>query len=230
MKGRLIGALWIIAALLAAYMIDGGRYFFLLIWFCMAMAYGEIYAVSDINPWRMRPYMDKLKYVHVVEGAILAAAVIAAWFLSRDEFVMVIMVCVLSDVGAFAVGKLFGKHKVAALKQISPNKTYEGYIGGVIFPLMAIILAPAIFGVYLNGSLIVFAFCGGLVAEIGDLLGSATKRRLGMKDSNEELMNYKFWRILEYPLKGHGGYLDRVDSLALGLVAYGIIKVVASLL
>ena len=43
-------------------------------------------------------------------------------------------------------------------------------------------------------------------------------------------MNYKFWRILEYPLKGHGGYLDRVDSLALGLVAYGIIKVVASLL
>ena len=88
---------------------------------------------------------------------------------------MVIMVCVLSDVGAFAVGKLFGKRKVAALKQISPNKTYEGYIGGVIFPLMAIILAPATFGVYLNGPLIVFAFCGGLVAEIGDLLGSATK-------------------------------------------------------
>ena len=77
MKGRLIGALWIIAALLAAYMIDGGRYFFLLIWFCMAMAYGEIYAVSDINPWRMRPYMDKLKYVRVVEGAILAVVVIA---------------------------------------------------------------------------------------------------------------------------------------------------------
>ena len=70
MKGRLIGALWIIAALLAAYMIDGGRYFFLLIWFCMAMAYGEIYAVvldtiRTIKILRRGSTPDVLRYVPI---------------------------------------------------------------------------------------------------------------------------------------------------------------------
>ena len=150
--------------------------------------------------------------------------------MNRSEMALVIIVCVLSDVGAFTFGKTIGKHKVGFLRQVSPNKTWEGYLGGYIFALFAIVLAPAFIGVKLTSTEVCFILVGGLVAEIGDLLGSASKRRLGVKDSNEELMNYPFFRILEYPIEGHGGYLDRVDSLALGLVVFAIIKYVASLL
>ena len=230
MKGRLIGALWIIAALLIGYFAWDGALFSALLFFCLLMAVGEVIAVSDYNPWRMRPFMGKLRHIHIVQALVLCIAMLEVWRFSRDELTLVILVCVLSDVGAFVVGKTIGRHKVKFLRQISPNKTWEGYIGGIVFALFAIVLAPAIFGIELNAATISFIICGGLIAEIGDLLGSACKRRLGIKDSNEELMNYPFFRILEYPVKGHGGYLDRVDSLALGLVAFAIIRYVASLL
>lgn len=230
MKGRLIGALWIIAALALAYFAFDGQYFFVLVWFALAMAYAEIYVVTDANPWRMTPYDGKFKNIHMFQSCILVFAAVEAWFVNLDEIVMIILVCVLSDVGAFTVGKLIGKHKVTFLRQISPNKTYEGYIGGIIAPLFALLLGPALFGVEPTLPLLIWVIMGGLAAEIGDLLGSATKRCLGMKDSNEELIKYGVFRILEHPVKGHGGYLDRVDSLAFGLSAYAIIKLVASLL
>ena len=229
MKGRLIGALWIIAALAIGYFAWGGALFSALLFFCLLMALGEIIAITDYNPWRMRPYMGKLKQIHLLQTIVLCVAMINVWFFSRDELTLVIIVCVLSDVGAFTVGKTIGKHKVRFLRQVSPNKTWEGYVGGIVFALFAIPLAPALFGIDLTPVAITFILCGGLVAELGDLLGSACKRRLGIKDSNEELMYYPFFRILEYPVKGHGGYLDRVDSLALGLVVFAIIKYVASL-
>lgn len=230
MKGRLIGALWIIAALLIGYFAWDGALLPFLLFFCFMMAMGEIIAVSDYNPWRMRPFMGKLKQIHVVQAVVLCLAMFQIWFMDRSEMALVIIVCVLSDIGGFTVGKMIGKHKVGFLRQVSPNKTWEGYLGGYIFALFAIVLAPAFIGIKLNPAEICFILVGGLVAEVGDLLGSASKRRLGVKDSNEELMNYPFFRILEYPIKGHGGYLDRVDSLALGLVVFAIIKYVASLL
>ena len=230
MKGRLIGALWIIAALLIGYFAWDGVLLPFLLFFCLVMAFGEIVAISDYNPWRMRPLMGKLKQIHVVQAAVLCFAMLEIWFMNRKEMALVILVCVLADLGAFTIGKSIGKHKVGFLRQVSPNKTWEGYLGGYIFALFAIVLAPAFFDIELNHTVIWFIVAGGLVAEIGDLLGSACKRRLGIKDSNEELMCYPFFRILEYPVKGHGGYLDRVDSLALGLVVFAIIKYVASLL
>ncbi len=229
MKGRLIGALWIIAALAIGYFVWEGALFSALLFFCLLMALGEIVAITDYNPWRMRPYVGKLKQIHLLQAIVLGIAMINVWFLGRDELTLIIIVCVLSDVGAFTVGKTIGQHKVRFLRQVSPNKTWEGYIGGIIFALFAVPLAPALFGIDLSPINLGFILCGGLVAELGDLLGSACKRRLGVKDSNEELINYPFFRILEYSVKGHGGYLDRVDSLALGLVVYAIIKYVASL-
>jgi predicted CDP-diglyceride synthetase/phosphatidate cytidylyltransferase len=51
-----------------------------------------------------------------------------------------------------------------------------------------------------------------------------------MKDSNEVLIKHRFFRVLEYPMIGHGGYLDRLDSLSLSLFGYAIIRNLASLL
>ncbi len=226
MKGRIIGALWIAAALALAYFGFDGRFFGALIFFCLMMAFAEITSITNGEPWRMQPFA--MKHVHEVESAILFLAMFACTMISRQELLLVLVVCMISDVGAFMIGKLFGKHKAKIINHISPKKSYEGYIGGAILPLAAIWLCPVI-GVGLTPTVIAYIIVGGLLAEIGDLVGSAAKRRLGVKDSNAVLVERRFSRILEYPVKGHGGYLDRVDSVSLGLVGYVTIQLVASL-
>ena len=181
-----------------------------------------------MEPWRPKG-ADNLRNAPDLQACILAAAMLAVTAMDRYELLLVIIVCCLSDVGAFTVGMLIGKHKVKALKGISPNKSWEGYIAGAIFPVLAIWLGP-LFGINIGTSAIVYIACGGILAEVGDLIGSATKRRLSMKDSNEAVMGYRFFRIVEYPVAGHGGYLDRLDSWSLGFVGFAIIRYLASLL
>ena len=104
-----------------------------------------------------------------------------------------------SDVGAFLIGRRFGKHKLAP--SISPGKTVEGALGGW---LCAIAMAGLI-GTGLGLDLGVAALLGALVgvlSQVGDLCESALKRDLGVKD---------FGGLLP----GHGGVLDRFDSLLL---------------
>lgn len=104
----------------------------------------------------------------------------------------------LNDVAQFCWGKLFGKHKISP--NVSPNKTVEGFLGGVVTTLLlAVVLAPWLtpFGMWdalLAGGLI------GIAGFFGDLSLSALKRDLGIKDSGNLL-------------PGHGGILDRIDSL-----------------
>jgi len=104
----------------------------------------------------------------------------------------------LNDVAQYCWGKLLGKHKISPL--VSPNKTVEGFVGGVATTvLLSVLLGPWL--TPFTGSDAVLA--GLLIAVawfFGDLSLSALKRDLGIKDSG---------RLLP----GHGGILDRVDSL-----------------
>ncbi|MEI2741023.1 MAG: phosphatidate cytidylyltransferase [Candidatus Competibacter sp.] len=104
----------------------------------------------------------------------------------------------LNDVGQFCWGKLFGRHKISPT--VSPNKTVEGFVGGAATTvLLSALLAPWLTPFGLRDALL----AGGLIAVagfFGDLSLSALKRDLGVKDSGALL-------------PGHGGILDRVDSL-----------------
>ena len=105
----------------------------------------------------------------------------------------------INDIAQYVCGQLLGRHKVTP--QVSPNKTYEGLLGGVITTvLLAFILAPVL--TPLNQ---VHAIMAGLIISFGGFIGdlniSAIKRDLGIKDSGALL-------------PGHGGVLDRVDSLS----------------
>jgi phosphatidate cytidylyltransferase len=102
-----------------------------------------------------------------------------------------------TDSGAFFLGKALGKKKLAPA--ISPNKSWAGAVGGLITGVM-IALA---FGILMDGNVIHFALWGVIASamcQIGDLAESAFKRHAGVKDSGSML-------------PGHGGFLDRIDSL-----------------
>ncbi|MCU1552308.1 MAG: Phosphatidate cytidylyltransferase [Glaciihabitans sp.] len=109
-----------------------------------------------------------------------------------------LIVVISTDVGAYATGLVFGKHKMAP--RISPKKTWEGFAGSMTFATIAGILVS----IFLLHEPWYFGFLFGLAlaitATIGDLTESLIKRDLGIKDIST-------W------LPGHGGFLDRLDSV-----------------
>jgi phosphatidate cytidylyltransferase len=102
------------------------------------------------------------------------------------------------DTGAFATGLLVGKHPMAP--KISPKKTWEGFAGSVVFALAAgIILANTMLQIdWWWGAVFALLLVG--TATAGDLIESLIKRELGTKDASDLL-------------PGHGGFLDRLDSV-----------------
>jgi phosphatidate cytidylyltransferase len=115
-----------------------------------------------------------------------------------------------TDTGAYLIGRQFGSHLLAP--QVSPKKTIEGSLGG----LLASVIVSVLFWRFMNDtSVVTYIILGiiiGVSAQIGDLFESALKRTAGIKDSGTII-------------PGHGGILDRFDSLlfALPLVYYGMI-------
>ena len=119
-------------------------------------------------------------------GGVLIAVMALAW---------------VSDIAAYFVGRSLGRHKLAPA--ISPGKTWEGAVGGGVAVLVyGLVLAPKLPG-YLSASPLLLALLLVLLTAIGivgDLFESLLKRHVGIKDSS---------RLLP----GHGGVLDRIDSL-----------------
>jgi phosphatidate cytidylyltransferase len=109
-----------------------------------------------------------------------------------------IVTVVCSDVGGFAVGVLFGKHPMAP--SISPKKSWEGMAGSVAACMLAgvLLIALALGGPWWGG--LIFGAAIAVTATIGDLGESLIKRDLGIKDMGDLL-------------PGHGGLMDRMDSL-----------------
>lgn len=107
------------------------------------------------------------------------------------------LVCALTDIFAYLVGSRFGRHKLAP--KVSPGKSIEGAVGGLV---MAVTLLLLVFGRFFadNLGLALYLAVVSLLGQFGDLSMSAVKRVAGVKD---------FGKI--FP--GHGGILDRCDSL-----------------
>lgn len=103
-----------------------------------------------------------------------------------------------NDTFAFFVGKNIGKHKL--LERISPNKTIEGFIGGMIFTFIASFILAQMFTTLSLTKWLVIAGIVSVFGVLGDLIESMFKRQAGVKDSS----NF---------IPGHGGFLDRFDSV-----------------
>lgn len=102
-----------------------------------------------------------------------------------------------TDTGAFCVGSLIGKHKL--FPRISPNKSWEGAVGGVVIAMVAGYVFSIFFDIMNIYQWIGFAFVVAVSGIFGDLVESMLKRTWGIKDSGSIM-------------PGHGGFLDRFDS------------------
>jgi phosphatidate cytidylyltransferase len=127
----------------------------------------------------------------------------------RNWVFLVLFVTWVSDTTAFLIGGRFGRHKLAPA--ISPGKTWEGTIGGICggIAVSTLFFAPTSFQLPLSsGQAILLGALTSILGQVGDLVESFLKRNLEVKDSGKLM-------------PGHGGILDRIDSLLLaGVVVY----------
>ncbi|MDZ4182840.1 MAG: phosphatidate cytidylyltransferase, partial [Candidatus Cloacimonadaceae bacterium] len=118
----------------------------------------------------------------------------------RILLALVIMIWIVDSV-AYFVGMRFGKHR--NMTEVSPRKSFEGFFAGAIAPLViVIILYISDFRLYSLTHMLLIAFAAGIVGQFGDLAESMLKRFCEVKDSSKLI-------------PGHGGILDRTDSILL---------------
>ena len=110
-----------------------------------------------------------------------------------------------SDTGAYAVGRLIGRHRMAP--RVSPGKTWEGVAGGFAASVGAMLAVGALLGLGVElWEYVVVSLVVAIVAQAGDLAESSMKRAANVKDSGSIM-------------PGHGGLLDRIDSILFALPA-----------
>ena len=118
-----------------------------------------------------------------------------------------------SDICAYLIGRAFGKHKLAPY--VSPKKTWEGTAAGLVGSIIISVILVWVFSLPLNYlESIVLGLLISIMGQLGDLVKSLFKRNMEVKDSGNIL-------------PGHGGFLDRMDSLAFaGVTAYYFVQFV----
>ena len=123
-------------------------------------------------------------------------------FLQLKIIIFIILLgCIASDIGGFIFGKIF---KGPKLTRISPNKTYAGAIGSIILTIIVLSCAIYFFTNNLSYVVIIIAIITSIACQIGDLFFSFLKRKAKVKDTGDFL-------------PGHGGILDRLDGILLGV-------------
>jgi phosphatidate cytidylyltransferase len=159
-----------------------------------AAGYAPTNALGPRKPWRV------LAWAMVYVGLLMSTFV-----LLRDEedgrdwFLLAVASTFAVDTGAYAVGRLVGRHLLAP--RISPKKTWEGAVGGYAAGVGAFLGLNALLDTHASLlTMLPFALAMPVFAQVGDLFESWMKRRMGVKDASGLL-------------PGHGGFLDRLDSL-----------------
>lgn len=160
---------------------------------------------------------DQISYSFVMTSLLVGAGIALNSVLSLDRYVFlyILIASFATDVFAYFGGRQFGKHKL--IERLSPNKTIEGAISGYVMG----VLLSFIFGYFMIQEIvglpviIVASILMPIFSQIGDLSFSLVKRRFNIKD---------FGTI--FP--GHGGVLDRIDSVIFAVLVFNIVLTILS--
>ena len=187
------------------------------VWWCVALLLVLRYPVSA-TLWRastaIKSLFGLLTLIPFFWGLVVLRSVnMEVDFYFGAELLMYVFLLVwAADSGAYFVGKQFGKHKLAP--NVSPGKTIEGFFGGLVSALIIAYLASYYFDITAEDLTIFFvaSLITTLASALGDLTESIFKREAGLKDSSNLL-------------PGHGGILDRIDSLTAAVPVFTLIYI-----
>ena len=167
----------------------------------MALLAGGLFSILRFQDDSASPLIMVKHYFGVIYIPLLLSFLVLIHRTPQGAIWVLFLLWIIAwgDTGALYVGINFGRHKLCPA--VSPKKTVEGAIGGLIANLLFGWLFKLAFLPELSGlTCSIFILCVGMVGQIGDLFESLFKRASGVKDSGTLL-------------PGHGGILDRIDSL-----------------
>ncbi len=173
-------------------------------WWALALLWVQSYPQSSVL-WGTRPVRI------LMGGLVLLPTWLSFVYLHQMDhgewlILLVVAIVVCADSGGYFVGRRFGRRKLAV--EVSPGKSWEGFLGGLGCNLVLALLL-ALLTVSDVVVLVVIVLLTSLASVLGDLLESMVKRHRGIKDSG----------VL---LPGHGGIMDRVDSLTAALPVFAL--------
>lgn len=192
LQQRIISGLVFLAIGFGALLVGGELFFALLAILCLAVLYEAWFLVRNI-PGKV------LVFAYILAG--FASAYYFREYFGWIPFLLLASTVILTDTGAYFVGRAVGGPKLAP--KLSPSKTWAGALGGLLlsvgFIFALFTIWPDEFSRMDLKSVLIMTVIVSIFAQLGDLFESWLKRRAGVKDSG-------------HLIPGHGGFFDRLDS------------------
>jgi len=189
------------------------KYNFILIFSLLILG---IYSIIEFLDLTKKIFSKKINFLIINSIFIIYVFFFCFIFFFLTNFVQLkiiifalLLSCVASDIGGFISGRII---KGPKLTKISPNKTISGAIGSIIFTCITFFSIIFYFSNYLNYKILIIGLIISIACQLGDLLFSFLKRKAKIKDTGKL-----------FP--GHGGVLDRLDGIFIGIPA-GFISIV----
>jgi len=181
------------------------------VWWLLALLWLQHYDFASDHNTHARAFKLAAGTLSVIPAWAALALIHASEPNGHRWLLLALLVIWAADTGAYFAGRYFGKHKLSP--RISPNKTIEGLIGGAAASLLVALIGAPLAGASLAQlpwvAFVVLATIGFSV--VGDLFESLLKRHVGAKDSGDLI-------------PGHGGILDRIDSVLAALPVFALGK------
>ena len=163
----------------------------------------EFIKINSIIFEKKRAYYSLINFLFVsyIFFTFLALIVFSSLINFKIFIFLILLICIISDIGGYVFGNIF---KGPKLTKISPKKTISGSIGSLISSSIIPFLLINFLTNSINFDILILGFLVSLGCQLGDLFFSYLKRKSSLKDTG----NY---------LPGHGGVLDRIDGMLLGV-------------